>query len=62
MNYLKHYNLLIDRGISRTNLCGYVEKHHIIPTCMGGADVSSNLVNLTPEEHYLAHLRAPAGS
>lgn len=56
MNYLKHYNLLIDRGISRTNLCGYVEKHHIIPTCMGGADVSSNLVNLTPEEHYLAHL------
>lgn len=34
---------------------GYVEKHHIIPKCMGGDDRPRNLVSLTPEEHYLAH-------
>jgi hypothetical protein len=34
---------------------GYTEKHHIIPKCLGGSDEQSNLVNLTPEEHYIAH-------
>jgi len=34
---------------------GYVEKHHIIPKCMGGSDDISNLIKLTPEEHYVAH-------
>jgi hypothetical protein len=34
---------------------GYVEKHHIVPRCMGGTDDPENLVQLTPEEHYLAH-------
>jgi hypothetical protein len=34
---------------------GYVEKHHIIPKCMGGLDELSNLVALTPEEHFVAH-------
>lgn len=35
---------------------GYVEKHHILPRCLGGLDNKENLVNLYPEEHYLAHL------
>jgi hypothetical protein len=56
MNYLKHYNFLINRGISRSHIDGYVEVHHILPTCMGGTYTSNNLVRLTPEEHYLAHL------
>ena len=34
---------------------GYVERHHILPKCVGGGDESENLVPLTPEEHYLAH-------
>ena len=54
MNYLKHYNALIERAKTRI-LEGYVEKHHIIPKCMGGTDVSENIVILTPEEHYVAH-------
>jgi hypothetical protein len=54
MNYKRHYDLLITRGKSRM-LDGYVEKHHIIPRCMGGTDDIDNLVQLTPEEHYLAH-------
>jgi hypothetical protein len=54
MDYLKHYNLLIKRAINRDLEC-YTESHHIIPRCMGGTDEQDNLVNLTPEEHYLAH-------
>ena len=35
---------------------GYVESHHILPRCLGGSDNKENLVDLYPEEHYLAHL------
>ena len=54
MDYNKHYYNLIERAKSRV-LEGYVEKHHIIPKCFGGTDDVSNLVILTPEEHYIAH-------
>lgn len=54
MNYQKHYDALIERGKNRV-LETYTEKHHIIPKCMGGTDDQENLVNLTPEEHYVAH-------
>lgn len=54
MNYKKHYDLLITRGKNR-KLKEYVEQHHIMPKCMGGGDEPENLVELTPEEHYLAH-------
>lgn len=37
-------------------LDGYYEKHRELPGCMGGTYISSNVVNLTPEEHYTAHL------
>lgn len=53
MDYQKIYNNLITRKIARV---GYVEKHHILPRCLGGLDNKENLVNLYPEEHYLAHL------
>lgn len=54
MNYNKHYSLLIQRGLAR-KLEGQKERHHIIPKCIGGTDDSNNLVELTPEEHFLAH-------
>lgn len=54
MDYLKHYNLLIERGLTRQTSV-YTENHHIIPRCLGGSDDESNLVQLTPEEHYVAH-------
>lgn len=54
MNYQKIYNALISRGQNRI-LEGYSERHHIVPRCLGGLDDPSNLVCLTPEEHYLAH-------
>ena len=49
-----HYGRLIERAKTR-QLTGYVEKHHVVPKCIGGTDEKSNLVKLTPEEHYVAH-------
>lgn len=54
MNYQKHYNVLISRARRRV-IEGYCEKHHVVPRCLGGDDCPDNLVNLTPEEHYVAH-------
>ena len=34
----------------------YYEKHHIIPRCLGGDDLKSNLITLTYPEHIFAHL------
>jgi hypothetical protein len=55
MNYIKHYDILIARAIAR-KLSGYYEVHHIIPRCMGGTNNANNLVELTPAEHFIAHL------
>jgi hypothetical protein len=55
MNYRKIYFNLIDRATDRITT-GYFEKHHVIPRCLGGSDSKENIVNLYPEEHYLAHL------
>jgi hypothetical protein len=54
MNYIKIYNSLISKAQSR-DIEGYTERHHIVPRCMGGSDEATNLVRLTPEEHYVAH-------
>lgn len=55
MDYKKHYDLLIARAKGRVLDC-YSEKHHIVPRFLGGDDSTNNLVSLTPEEHYTAHL------
>lgn len=54
MNYAAHYARLIERASGRT-LVGYQESHHVLPRCMGGTDAKENLVDLTAEEHYVAH-------
>ena len=56
MNYVKHYTRLIDNARYRCILPDVCyERHHIIPRCMGGTDDKENLVDLFPEEHYVAH-------
>lgn len=55
MNYAKIYQTLINKAKQRT-IEGYSESHHIVPRCMGGSDSPDNLVRLTPEEHFVAHL------
>lgn len=54
MDYATHYDRLIARARGRV-LAGYRERHHVLPRCMGGTDAPANLVDLTPEEHYVAH-------
>jgi hypothetical protein len=54
MNYKHHYEKLIQRAKNRT-LPKPFERHHVIPKCLGGSDECSNIVCLTPEEHYIAH-------
>ena len=54
MDYYKHYDRIIDRARTR-EITGYIERHHVIPRCMGGGDDSQNIVALTPEEHMVAH-------
>lgn len=55
MNYLNHYNNLINKSIAAQTIIGCYENHHIVPRCMGGDDSENNLVKLTPEQHYVAH-------
>lgn len=54
MDYRAAYARLIERARGR-ELTGYCERHHVVPRCMGGGDEATNMVRLTPEEHYLAH-------
>lgn len=64
MNYTLHYTRLVQKAraanrkrYSTKNInYVYYENHHIIPKCMNGTNDGENLVLLTPEEHYLAHL------
>lgn len=55
MNYEKIYNAIIKKARERT-IDEYTESHHIIPKCLNGTDDKTNLVNLTPEEHFLCHV------
>jgi hypothetical protein len=54
MNYQNIYTQLV---LKRQSILteGYVEKHHIIPRCMGGTDEPENIVRLTAREHFVAH-------
>lgn len=54
MNYQRIYNQIIERAQKR-QLEGYVEKHHLVPRCLGGSDDKENLVELTAREHFLCH-------
>ena len=54
MDYRLHYDRLMIRAKGRI-LEGYVERHHIVPKCLGGLNGRDNIVQLTPEEHFVAH-------
>ena len=54
--YTKHYMLLVEKAKNRILPKGqYKERHHIIPSSMGGNDDKSNKVWLTGREHALCH-------
>lgn len=60
MNYLRIYQNFIfsRRAIEKSLLASgdYKEIHHILPRSLGGGNTKENLIALTPEDHYFAHL------
>lgn len=64
MNYKNIYTNLVEKGKTSNRVrlkksdpnYVYYEEHHIIPKCMNGSDDPDNLVLLTAEEHWIAHL------
>ena len=55
MNYLKLYNTIVQNRQAYP-YTGYVEKHHIVPKCMGGSDSITNIVELSAREHFICHV------
>lgn len=63
MNYSRIYDSIIEsrnslkeeRKSLKKQKLQYFERHHIIPKCMGGTNVDSNLILLTAKEHYICH-------
>lgn len=57
MDYIRIYEAFIkDRRAKEPTLTGYTERHHILPRSLGGGDEPENLIALTPEDHFFAHL------
>lgn len=56
MNYSRLYDSIIEKYGHKTKLKGmYMERHHIIPRCLGGIDDADNLVYLDARCHLLVH-------
>jgi len=57
MNYQKIYqDFITSRREREAAIVGYSEKHHIVPKALGGGNEKANLIRLTPEDHFFAHL------
>lgn len=55
--YLKIYENFINKKKNKGKTkSDFYESHHIIPRSLGGTNDASNLVDLTPREHFFAHL------
>ena len=55
MNYENLYKKIIDRAKIRIANFEYVEKHHIIPKCLGGNNCRGNIAILSAREHFICH-------
>lgn len=53
--YLIYYFNLIEKRRKVPATGTIIERHHIIPKCLGGNNEKENLVSLTGREHYIAH-------
>ena len=54
--YSKWYFALVEKALNRNLSRRSNHRHHIIPRALGGEDTFSNIVVLTPREHFIAHL------
>jgi len=56
MNYKKiHDQIIENRRANPLPKDAYGENHHIIPKSLGGQDDATNIIRLTPKEHYIIH-------
>lgn len=53
--YTKIYFRLMSTRKTQSTESPVYDRHHILPRSLGGSNNSSNLVLLTPREHYVAH-------
>nr|DAS61870.1 MAG TPA: HNH endonuclease [Caudoviricetes sp.] len=57
MDYISIYKQIISQARlkEKDRICDnvYLEEHHIVPRCMGGLNIASNLVFLTAREHFI---------
>jgi hypothetical protein len=55
--YTRWYYNIIQRAQSRILPADvYTEKHHVIPSSLGGSNSTSNIASLTSREHFICHL------
>ena len=50
-----YYNIVNNAKLQVRSKDMYLEKHHIIPTALGGPDLDENLIKLTAREHFICH-------
>ena len=53
--YNDYINRILNSRENKKNEECYMERHHIIPRCIGGTNDEENLIYLFPYEHYYAH-------
>lgn len=56
--YYKWYSNIIDLALKENRTKGdgiKYERHHIVPKALGGTNEKTNLVYLTPKEHFICH-------
>jgi hypothetical protein len=56
MDYSKIYKDFIADRKTKMIQADYFEKHHILPRVMGGSDAPENIVKLSAEDHFFAHI------
>lgn len=56
MDYERIYREFIADRKGKPKPEGYTERHHILPRSLGGGDEPENLIDLTAEDHFFAHL------
>ncbi len=56
LHYKNRYdNFIKSRALRIIPYDAYTEKHHIIPTSMGGTNDKCNIITLTAREHFIVH-------
>lgn len=56
MDYNRLYQRFIESRPVRKKVPGDgLERHHVLPRCLGGKNTIDNIVVLTPREHFIAH-------